>query len=205
MIELKNITKRIGAENKLFDGLSLSFSAGERIALEGENGAGKSTVLNIIAGLDCDYTGTVLRASDRIGYVPQDYRSTLLPWYSVRKNILLAAQYRKASLEEAEKKLEYYREKLGIDFSFASYPHRLSGGQQQLVCILRTLITQQDIYLFDEIYAAIDPSKRARITELLQEVIPKKAIVISTSHRTEEHLPFITKHIQLDTSAYANT
>ena len=142
--------------------LSLRIAAGECVALLGANGVGKTTLLRVVAGLARPTRGTV-RARGPIGYVPQDFAASLLPWLRVRDNIGLplralglARAEETARVEEAIAIVELGRELL------ARRPQALSGGEQQRVALARALVGRPRTLLFDEPLSALDI--RARLT-----------------------------------------
>lgn len=179
----------------VFTNLSLKIRKNEIVGLFGPNGAGKSTLFNILAGLDQDYMGQCVLSSKMIAYVHQKPLATLLPWYHCKDNILLAREYRGLDRRTGEDLLDYFNKKLGIDFSLYSYLFELSGGQQQIVAILRALITEPEIVLLDEPFSALDVGKRADVIRVLSKQCTQGTTVVISSHRGDEVKHLITRAI----------
>ena len=91
-----------------------------------------------------------------MSYLPQDYRQTLLPWFRVKKNLLLPLRYRGISRQEAAARLEALLAFFSYPVDLCTYPYRLSGGQQQLLALLRCLIQEPHVMLLDEPFSAIN-------------------------------------------------
>jgi NitT/TauT family transport system ATP-binding protein len=81
--------------------------------------------------------------------------------------------------------LECYAEEFGIDFSLDKFPHGLSGGQQQLVCLLRMLVLDPQVVLLDEAFSALDKSRRVKVRRIVKEFVRDKTLIL-VSHRQEE-------------------
>jgi NitT/TauT family transport system ATP-binding protein len=187
-IQLDSVSKSYVQKGKVqvvFDAFSLNIPADTKLALVGPNGIGKSTLLTMIAGIDRNYTGKIKVQGNCVGYVHQQARATLLPWYTARKNILLPRRHLGLDILQGSDLLERYAEDLEIDFSLDKYPHMLSGGQQQLVCLLRTLVLDPQIVLLDEAFSALDKSRRVAVRRLVKEFVRQKTLILA-SHRNEE-------------------
>jgi len=189
MIEIKNLKKEYLSKNDnkihIFKNFFLEIGKNEIVGLFGVNGSGKSTLLNMISGIDNEYTGSIKILSEKISYVNQKPMDTLLPWYTCEENILLVLDYHKLDRIKGKILLKELTKKLNIDFSLSSYPFELSGGQQQVVSILRAFIIQPDILLLDEPFAALDIERRINIINLFKLYKDKMTIII-TSHRGVE-------------------
>jgi len=189
MIEIKNLKKEYLSKNDnkihIFKNFFLEIGKNEIVGLFGINGSGKSTLLNMISGIDNEYTGSIKILSEKISYVNQKPMDTLLPWYTCEENILLVLDYHKLDRIKGKILLKELTKKLNIDFSLSSYPFELSGGQQQVVSILRAFIIQPDILLLDEPFAALDIERRINIINLFKLYKDKMTIII-TSHRGVE-------------------
>ena len=189
MIEIKNLKKEYLSKNDnkihIFKNFFLEIGKNEIVGLFGINGSGKSTLLNMISGIDNEYTGSIKILSEKISYVNQKPMDTLLPWYTCEENILLVLDYHKLDRTQGKILLKELTKKLNIDFSLSSYPFELSGGQQQVVSILRAFIIQPDILLLDEPFAALDIERRINIINLFKLYKDKMTIII-TSHRGVE-------------------
>lgn len=154
MLKLINITKKYG-NTKILDGINFEVQDDEVAVIIGPNGCGKTTLLKIIAGLEKPDNGEVknsCKEDSNIGLVFQDYRSSLLPWKTIRKNIEFA-------IPNGDKK-----EKIATDILLGlnlrkhenKYPYQLSGGMSQLAAFGRAAAQEPDILLFDEPFSALD-------------------------------------------------
>ncbi|MEO5359112.1 MAG: ATP-binding cassette domain-containing protein [Nitrospirota bacterium] len=167
-ITIDNISMRFyrdGSEKCILDGVSMTLTEDRFASLIGPNGSGKSTLMNIIAGI-MDYenhdTGKITYdgfQSKNIGYVWQNYKDSLLPWLTVEENIAFPIYV--SSLTSSDGK-ELARKLMGSflpDIPPKAMIYQLSGGQQQMVCLLRALVSQPDIMLLDEPFAALDQQR----------------------------------------------
>jgi ABC-type nitrate/sulfonate/bicarbonate transport system ATPase subunit len=175
-LELRQVSVRAGAR-RLFEGVDLTLAPGERVALLGRNGAGKSTLLDLIAGVRRPDAGEVCVAgapppSRTLGWVPQDCGASLLPWLSVRDNVLLPLRLARASRIGCSAALDGVRGRLDpagripVDAS----PATLSGGERQLVAWMRALIAMPALLVCDEPFAAVDLVVRARLDAVLDDL-----------------------------------
>lgn len=207
MIELKNITKRFADGQRaltVLDGLSLQVGEGEFIAITGESGVGKTTLLNIlgtllpvdegqyfIRGEKVEVKGKMgterlchLRNKE-IGFVYQDHR--LLPQFTVLQNILLPTlATKKTSTEEEQKRASSLLEFMGILPLMDSPVTQLSGGEQTRVAICRALINQPTILLADEPTGQLDAANAQTIAALFQQVNTQfHTTIIMATHSAE--------------------
>src|ERR1700710_709360 len=147
--------------------LSLDVGKGEFVSLLGPSGCGKSTALRLIAGLDVPTSGSVGVARDAdpsgaknsIGFVFQE--PTLMPWSSVRENVRLPLKLAHAS--EADERVGKALAQVGLADFAEAYPRELSGGMKMRVSLARALVTDPDILLMDEPFAALDEITRFRL------------------------------------------
>lgn len=193
MIELQNISKSYGGV-KIFDNLSFTFDDTGLICLLGASGCGKTTLLNILAGFDRDYSGqiSVLGESiskmnedqlcyyrrDCIGFVFQNYH--LLSGYTVLENVLLPSELNGESEELNRKNAEDLLNKLGLSAKLSEKVENLSGGQKQRVAIARALINNPSIILADEPTGALDRKNSAEIMNLLKEISKDRLVIVIT-------------------------
>jgi len=200
VLELINVKKDYKLQNKeIFTALSevnISFDKGELISIVGESGSGKSTLMNLIGGLDSDFSG-VIKVSGRdlksfkekdlddyrkkkIGFVFQSFN--LIPHLSVLDNVTigLTLSNEKESVKK-DKGVELLT-KLGLGDQIHKKPTQLSGGQKQRVAIARALINDPDIILADEPTGALDSSTTSQILEILKEIADEGKLVIMVTH-----------------------
>lgn len=158
MISFQAIHRAYG-ENIVLDDISFDVNKGEFITLFGPNGCGKSTLMNILTGVDQQDGGMIEGAKElngQIGFVFQDYRRTLLPWCTGAKNVLLPLQLRGVSKKEQKVRLAALVEKLKPDFDLEQPIFTLSGGQAQMISLMRALIIEPKLLILDEPFSALD-------------------------------------------------
>ena len=196
-VELKNVRKiyKMGeVEIKAVDGISFSIEKGEFVIIVGPSGAGKTTVLNILGGMDTATSGKVMvdgqdvalyngrnltrYRRDDIGFVFQFYN--LVQNLTARENVELAAQICRDPLD-ADKVLK----EVGLELRAGNFPAQLSGGEQQRVSIARALAKNPKLLLCDEPTGALDYQTGKQILKLLQDTCREKNMtVIVITHNT---------------------
>lgn len=159
------------------EGINLDIADGEFVCLVGHSGCGKSTMLNLIAGLEMPTRGKVLidgkpvdgPSPDR-SIVFQNY--SLFPWQTAVKNVMFAIQQtdRKTPKSEIESKARSLLEQVGVGDAADRYPFQLSGGMRQRVAIARALAIDAPIMLLDEPFGALDPMIRRRLQDMLLDL-----------------------------------
>jgi putative ABC transport system permease protein len=175
-------------------GIDLSFRKSEFVAILGHSGCGKTTLLNIIGGLDKysegdliingrstkDYTDADWDAyrNHSIGFVFQSYN--LIPHQSVLSNVELALTISGVGKAERRRRAEEALEKVGLGDQINKKPNQLSGGQMQRVAIARALVNDPDILLADEPTGALDSETSVQIMEILKEISANKLIIMVT-------------------------
>ena len=196
MLRLTGVSKRFGARTVL-DGVSLEVAAGEYVAILGDSGIGKSTLLNVIAGLEPVDAGTVefdglelTRLSDddlavlrreRCGFVFQAFH--VLPHLTVEENVGLPLLLRKVSAREITNRSRKMLEAVGLAGREASPPRELSGGELQRVAIARALVGDPRLVLADEPTGNLDPDNARAVLELMRaQVKARGAAGILATH-----------------------
>jgi NitT/TauT family transport system ATP-binding protein len=201
MLKIENLKKEHLNDGKnthrVFEGFSLEIKEGEKVGLFGSNGSGKSTLLDVISGLDLKYKGELLVGDSGVSYVHQDTKGTLAPWFSCEKNIFLPLAYKHINIQEKKDLYKKLKEELEINFSLNKYPFELSGGQRQLVSVLRSILMKPDVLLLDEPFSAIDVDKREIVMKVFKKYLPETTVVIC-SHRGNEISDFIDRAIILE-------
>ena len=168
-VRLRGVTKVYDSGVAALGPLDLEVGEGEFISLLGPSGCGKSTALRLIAGLSAPTAGTVevshraepRRGSHAIGFVFQE--PTLMPWASVRENVRLPLKLAHASVAEANARIDEALAQVGLTEFARAYPRELSGGMKMRVSLARALVTDPDILLMDEPFAALDEITRFRL------------------------------------------
>ncbi|WP_306392770.1 ABC transporter ATP-binding protein [Telluria beijingensis] len=194
MLELDQLTKSYGGRTVLSQ-LSHVFKAGEFVAIMGESGVGKSTLLNLIAGLDTPDSGQVIvdgtpisRLDDdaatrlrrtRMGFIFQAFH--VLPHLTLRQNVALPLLLNKAPGERADAMLDA----VGLHGRGGDFPRQLSGGELQRVAIARALVHRPALLLADEPTGNLDPETAESILQLLRQETRAHgagAIMVTHSH-----------------------
>ena len=184
---------RVGHRTDILGGINVHFTDGEAIALRGNNGTGKTTLLNILAGLETPSSGELrscVGIPGRLGFAQQDYTSSLLPWLTALENIALPLRLRGTPRTESATKARDLISRLSFeDLPLANFPHQLSGGQRQKVAITRALIDHPQLLLLDEPFANLDAiTRRALRAALLAEHESSKFLMLLVSHDLDESI-----------------
>ena len=213
MLNLKNICK----EYKMGDttvhalrGVNVSFRQNEFVAILGHSGCGKTTLLNIIGGLDRYSEGDLVingtstrKYKDRdwdtyrnhsVGFVFQSYN--LIPHQTVLSNVELALTLSGVKKSERRKRAKEALKKVGLGDQLKKKPNQMSGGQMQRVAIARSLVNNPDILLADEPTGALDTDTSIQIMEILKEVA-KDRLVIMVTHNPELAEEYATRIVNL--------
>lgn len=193
-ILLDNVSKRYG-EQAVVNSVSLEIKDGEFFVLLGSSGSGKTTVLNIIAGLvPADEGRVLLHGRDvtplptqkrKVGFVFQNY--ALFEYMTVAENIEFGLQIRKVSKKERQVKRDELLELVGLVGLSERMPRQLSGGQQQRVALARALALEPDVLLLDEPLGALDAKIRTELRRSLQAIQRQLNVAaILVTHDQEE-------------------
>lgn len=213
MLELNDIKKDYVSGSTIVSalkGINLRFRDCEFVSILGQSGCGKTTMLNIIGGLD-KYTSGDLKINgvstknykDRdwdfyrnnsIGFVFQSYN--LIPHQTVLSNVELALTLSGVSKAERKKRAIEALEKVGLGEQIHKKPNQMSGGQMQRVAIARALVNNPDILLADEPTGALDTETSIQIMELLKE-ISKDRLIIMVTHNPELAKDYSTRIVRL--------
>jgi NitT/TauT family transport system ATP-binding protein len=176
----------------IYDNFDLDIPRGELISVFGPNGCGKSTLINMIAGLIPADAGQILfdgrrLAEIKFGYVFQNYREALFPWMRAFDNISYPLKLMNVPPGDRRVRTEKLVAHLGIKLDLGLYPYQMSGGQQQLVSILRALVVEPEILFLDEPFSALDYEMTLFMREQLQRIfLETGTTTILVSHDLEE-------------------
>jgi len=173
--------------------VSLTINEGEFVSIVGPSGCGKSTLLNMIAGFLQPTTGTILvdgrvvdgQVPPALGYIFQ--KDTLLPWFSVRKNVALGLKFHGVPADRIAKRVAELLE-LGHLSAFAdAFPHQLSGGMRRRVALLMSLAVEPRILLLDEPFGALDTHTKTHLHRELMEIWRKLGqTIVMVTHDLDE-------------------
>ena len=199
-LEINHVYKdyKLGNKSK-FNALSdinISFEKGELVSIIGESGSGKSTLMNLIGGLDSDYTGEIkiggidLKSfkekqlddyrKKKIGFVFQSFN--LIPHLSILDNVTIALTLSDIKENEKLERAKAILKKLGLENQLKKKPTQLSGGQKQRVAIARALINDPDIILADEPTGSLDSMTTLQILDIMKEIADDGKLVIMVTH-----------------------
>jgi NitT/TauT family transport system ATP-binding protein len=190
-VTIRGLSKRFD-NTVIYDKFDLDIPRGELISIFGPNGCGKSTLINIIAGLVPADAGQVLFdgmliSEIKFGYVFQNYREALFPWLRAFDNICYPLKIMKVPLEERRARTEKLVARLGIKLNLDLFPYQMSGGQQQLVSIMRALVVEPEILFLDEPFSALDYEMTLFMREQLQRLFMESGTtMVLVSHDLEE-------------------
>lgn len=213
MLQLKDIKKDYfvaGEAVPALKGISLNFRKNEFVSILGASGCGKTTLLNIVGGLDKYTSGDLVingkstkeykdgdwdtYRNHSIGFIFQSYH--LIPHQTILQNVELALVIAGVDKEERRRRAVEALERVGLKDKMNSRPNQLSGGQAQRVAIARALINDPEIVLADEPTGALDSKTSVQIMELLKE-ISKDRLVIMVTHNPELAEQYSTRIIRL--------
>lgn len=213
MLKLKNIVKEYPTgDTKVtaLKGVNIEFRKSEFVSILGHSGCGKTTLLNIIGGLDQYTTGDLIiegkstkdfkdgdwdsYRNHSVGFVFQNYN--LIPHQSVLSNVELALTLSGVSKSERRERAKAALEKVGLGDQLSKKPNQMSGGQMQRVAIARALVNNPEILLADEPTGALDTETSVQIMDLLKEISEEK-LVIMVTHNPELAEEYSTRIIRL--------
>jgi NitT/TauT family transport system ATP-binding protein len=205
-VSLRGVTKVYDSGVMALGPFDLDVGKGEFVSLLGASGCGKSTALRLIAGLSAPTSGTVgvsnragpARAGHAIGFVFQE--PTLMPWTSVRENVRLPLKLARAPAAEANARVDQALTQVGLAEFADAYPRELSGGMKMRVSLARALVTDPDILLMDEPFAALDEITRFRLNnDLLALWRNLRKTVIFVTHSVFESV-YLSQRVVVMTS-----
>jgi NitT/TauT family transport system ATP-binding protein len=188
VLEIKSLGKTYGSGAKATHAVGdVSFDVEERefVCVVGPSGCGKTTLLKCVGGLLPPSRGEVVLRGKRITSPPeemalvfQEYSRSLMPWASVRNNVLLPLRHKRIGRRERKKLVEESLAAVGLTRFIDHYPWQLSGGMQQRVAIARALAYQPSVLLMDEPFASVDAQTRGDLEDLVLRVREEFGITI---------------------------
>jgi NitT/TauT family transport system ATP-binding protein len=204
-IKIKNICKSFGKQNVL-QNINLEIKSEEFITIFGPNGCGKTTLLNLIAGIiDSDSGNINIDNSNpklnKFGFIFQNYRDSLLPWKTNAENILFPLGLKNISEKDKKFKLMELTKLFNITIPLEKYPYECSGGEQQLIAILREVISKPKLILMDEPFSSISHESKFYLYAKIQEIHKMmKLSTIMVTHNLDEAILLGTKIIIMSNS-----
>ena len=205
-VSLRAVTKVYESGVAALGPFDLDVRKGEFVSLLGPSGCGKSTALRLIAGLAAPTSGSVgvaqssggARGAQAIGFVFQE--PTLMPWTSVRENVRLPLKLAHAAAAEADGRVDAALKQVGLAEFADAYPRELSGGMKMRASLARALVTDPDILLMDEPFAALDEITRFRLNnDLLALWRNLRKTVIFVTHSVFESV-YLSQRVVVMTS-----
>ncbi|WP_271814362.1 ATP-binding cassette domain-containing protein [Clostridium beijerinckii] len=200
LLELRNINKyyRLKDNDKfhVLNDINLTFNAGELVSIIGESGSGKSTLMNLIGGLDSDFSGELLvnekdikklrrkeldkYRKNEVGFIFQSFN--LIGHLSVLDNVTIAMTLSNVRKKERLKRAREILTDLGLENHINKKPNQLSGGQKQRVAIARALINNPKIIIADEPTGSLDSKTTIQVLEIMKDIARKGKLVIMVTH-----------------------
>ena len=194
MLKLHDVIKTYDGKSEVtaLDGIKLTISAGEMVAIMGPSGSGKSTLLNLLGGLDVPTSGQVVVAGknlarenekgrslfrrSNVSYIFQAYH--LMPTLKVSQNVALPLHLAGVATREIEEKVARVLREVGLESRGNHLPDELSGGERQRVAIARALVTDAPLLLADEPTGNLDTARGEEILELLKTINRERGTTI---------------------------
>jgi NitT/TauT family transport system ATP-binding protein len=201
-ISVRGLRKAFGGQ-PVYSGFDLDVRRGDILAIFGPNGCGKSTLINMAAGLLPMDGGTILYdgrdvADVRVGYVFQNYREALFPWRRAADNIRYPLRLMRLPKAEIDRRVDRLAASFRVRFDLNRYPYELSGGQQQLVSIMRALAVEPEVLFLDEPFSALDYETTLSLRDLLQAVLKEIGVTtLLVSHDLEESIVLADRLLML--------
>ena len=179
-------------DKKIIEDVSLELHEGELVSLLGASGGGKTTLFNVISGLQEPETGKVELNGEnitghpgRVSYMLQ--KDLLLPYRTIEDNVALPLLIKGEKKEEARKKVRTHFDEFGLEGTEKKYPHQLSGGMRQRAALLRTYMFSNEIALLDEPFSALDTMTKSEMHKWYLDVMDKiKMSTLFITHDIDE-------------------
>lgn len=171
VLELNGVSKTFHSKKsslEVIKNVSLKVEENEIVCLVGPSGGGKSTILNMIAGLIIPDQG-IIKKSGKIGYMFQ--HDLLFEWRTIKKNLTLGLELDHKIIKDDEEKVINYLKKYDLLDFINSHPSELSGGMRQRIALIRTLLINPNLLLLDEPFSALDAQTRIKISDDIYKMI----------------------------------
>lgn len=189
--------------NPVYVGFDIDLPKGKIVSVFGPNGCGKSTFINMVSGLMPIDKGQILfegKTIDetRIGYVFQNYREALFPWLRAIDNIHYPLKLMGVPKAERIRRIDALSAGFDLKFDLHRYPYQMSGGQQQTVSIMRSLVIEPEVLFLDEPFSALDYEMTLIMRDQLQKVLVERGTTtVLVSHDLEEAVYLADKLLML--------
>ncbi len=195
ILEAKEIKKSFLFRNRpsvVLEAVNFLIHEGEFVSILGSSGCGKSTFLELLAGVSKPDSGTILyrnmditAQTGYLGYMPQE--DLLFPWLSVLQNILIPVRVKGRDLKLATRQVNDLLPLFGLENHAHHHPHQLSGGLKQRVALLRTYMTGSPLLLLDEPLASLDSLTRSQLQDWLKTIVSELQLtIILVTHDIDE-------------------
>jgi NitT/TauT family transport system ATP-binding protein len=198
MITVENVSKSFG-NNQVIDAISLAVASSTFVALVGPTGCGKTTLLNLLAGLDTPDSGHIgISPTNHIaaGYMMQDH--LLLPWRTLSENAILGTEVLTGRNTQAAKTVHDYFQAFDLGGHEDTYPNTASGGMKQRVALIRTLLLSASTLLLDEPFSNLDFDIRLKIQrQLISYQRERKTTILLVTHDIEDAIALAHRVIVL--------
>lgn len=194
MVDIINASFQYHSSRMIFDSLSLRVEKGSSVAVIGNSGCGKTTLLNLVAGIIEPTEGCVITKTNNIAYLTQDV--TLLPYKTTLENVLLAYTLKNRRIDKNIKKsaIELLRLFQIDQNAFQKFPNELSGGMKQRIGLIQTLLTAPDLLLLDEPFNAIDVNTLETIESYVWDFVYNEGrTMLFITHNIEQALLLSSK------------
>lgn len=212
MLSINDVSKTYGTHGRdlhqAIDRINLTAASGEFVSIVGPSGCGKTTLLKCMSGLLAPTSGSVELSGRTVNSPPkemalvfQDYSRSLMPWMTVRENVLLPLRKSKLSKSQRHELVTRSVEAVGLTEAMNRYPWQLSGGMQQRTAIARALAYQPEVLLMDEPFASVDAQSRGELEDLLLNVWSEFGVtVVFVTHDIDESVYLSDKVVVLSKS-----
>lgn len=197
LLEIADLNKRYD-QHQVLKQLSLKVKQGEVVVIIGPSGCGKSTLLRCINGLEAIQSGSIHLNGEKISHRQKDMHLVrqkigmvfqsydLFPHLSIIDNLLLGpVKAQRRNKQEVIQEAEALLTRVGLLDKKDAYPRQLSGGQKQRVAIVRSLLMQPELMLFDEVTAALDPEMVREVLDVMLELAKEGSTMIIVTHEMQ--------------------